>query len=64
MNKKIQNWRAPACYDYHIRYFDALVLLRCFLLNGELGLVFGWLYRKYGIQYAMIGHAGRISSPN
>ena len=35
-----------------------LVLLRCFLLNGGLGLVFGWLYRKYGIQYAMIGHAG------
>lgn len=35
-----------------------LVLLRCFLLNGGLGLVFGWLYRRYGIQYAMIGHAG------
>lgn len=35
-----------------------LILLRCFLLNGGLGLVFGWLYRKYGIQYAMIGHAG------
>lgn len=35
-----------------------LVLLRCFLLNGGLGLAFGWLYRKYGIQYAMIGHAG------
>lgn len=35
-----------------------LVVLRCFLLNGGLGLVFGWLYRKYGIQYAMLGHAG------
>lgn len=35
-----------------------LVLFRCFLLNGGLGLAFGWLYRKYGIQYAMIGHAG------
>lgn len=37
---------------------DALVIIRCFLYNGGLGLVFGWLYRKYGIQYAMIGHAG------
>lgn len=35
-----------------------LVVLRCFLLNGVLGLVFGWLYRRLGIQYAMIGHAG------
>lgn len=35
-----------------------LVLLRCFLLNGGFGLVFGWLYRRYGIQYAMIAHAG------
>lgn len=33
-----------------------LILLRCFLLNGGAGLVFGWLYRKYGIVYAMIGH--------
>ncbi len=35
-----------------------LVVARCFLLNGGLGLAFGWLYRKYGIQYAMLGHAG------
>ena len=34
-----------------------LLLVRCFLLNGGLGLFFGWLYRRYGIQYAMIGHA-------
>lgn len=34
-----------------------LVLLRCFLFNGGLGLFFGWLYRCFGIQYAMIGHA-------
>lgn len=33
-----------------------LILFRCFLLNGGFGLVFGWLYRKYGIAYAMIGH--------
>lgn len=35
-----------------------LILLRCFLLNGGFGLLFGWLYRKYGIQYAMVCHAG------
>lgn len=34
-----------------------LVLLRCFLLNGGFGLVFGRLYRRYGIQYAMLSHA-------
>ena len=35
-----------------------IVLIRCFLLNGGFGVVFGWLYRKYGIQYAMLGHMG------
>ena len=34
-----------------------LILVRCFLLNGGFGMLFGWLYRKYGIQYAMISHA-------
>ena len=34
-----------------------LLLFRCFLLNGGFGLIFGWLYRKYGIVYAMISHA-------
>lgn len=34
-----------------------LILFRCLLLNGGFGLVFGWLYRKYGIVYAMTGHA-------
>ena len=34
-----------------------LLFFRCFLLNGGFGLLFGWLYRKYGIVYAMIGHA-------
>ena len=34
-----------------------LILFRCFLFNGGFGLVFGWLYRKYGIVYAMMGHA-------
>lgn len=34
-----------------------MLLVRCFLLNGGFGLLFGWLYRKFGIQYAMISHA-------
>lgn len=33
-----------------------LLLLRCFLLNGGFGLLFGWLYRKYGIWYSMLSH--------
>ena len=33
-----------------------LLLVRCFLLNGAAGLVFGRFYRKYGIQYAMLAH--------
>lgn len=33
-----------------------LILVRCFLLNGGFGILFGWLYRKYGIQYAILGH--------
>ena len=40
-----------------------LILLRCFLLNGGLGLMFGHLYRKHGLRYAMIAHGGcHISS--
>lgn len=35
-----------------------LIVIRCFLLNGAFGLVFGELYRKHGIQYAFIGHMG------
>ena len=33
-----------------------VLLFRCFLFNGGLGLCFGYLYRKYGIGYAMIAH--------
>ena len=33
-----------------------LLILRCFLLNGAAGLLFGRFYRKYGIQYAMLSH--------
>lgn len=34
-----------------------ITLIRCFLLNGSAGLLFGWFYRKKGIQYAMVCHA-------
>ena len=35
-----------------------LILIRCFLLNGVFGLLFGYLYRKYGLRYLMLAHAG------
>lgn len=35
-----------------------MILFRCFLLNGGIGLLFGRLYRKYGIYSAMLAHAG------
>ena len=33
-----------------------VLIIRCFLFNGGIGLGFGYLYRKYGIGYAMISH--------
>lgn len=35
-----------------------IILARCFLLNGGFGLLFGRLYRKYGLRYSMIAHGG------
>ena len=35
-----------------------MLIFRCFLLNGGIGLLFGYLYRKYGLRYAMIAHGG------
>ena len=35
---------------------NSLIIIRCFILNGGFGLCFGYLYRKYGIGYAMIAH--------
>ena len=35
-----------------------LIIARCFLLNGGFGLLFGYLYRKYGLRYAMLSHGG------
>ena len=37
---------------------SAMIIFRCFLLNGIFGLAFGWLYRKWGLRYAMIAHGG------
>ena len=35
-----------------------VIIARCFILNGGFGLVFGYLYRRYGLRYAMIAHGG------
>ena len=35
-----------------------MIVLRCLLLNGAFGLAFGWLYRRFGLRYAMIAHGG------
>ena len=35
-----------------------IILFRCFLLNGGIGLLLGRLYRKHGIASAMAAHAG------
>ena len=37
MNKKIQNWRARACYDYHVRYFDASCAAPLLLAQRRIG---------------------------
>ena len=35
-----------------------MIIARCFLLNGIFGLLFGYLYRTYGLRYAMLAHGG------
>ena len=35
-----------------------MILIRCFVMNGGYGLLFGSLYIKYGIHYAMLAHSG------
>ncbi len=35
-----------------------MIIVRCLILNGGFGLLFGWLYRKYGLRYSMIAHGG------
>ena len=34
------------------------IILRCILLNGGFGLLFGYLDRRFGLRYAMIAHGG------
>lgn len=36
---------------------DLFIVVRCFVLNGVAGYLFGELFRKYGIGYAMTAHA-------
>jgi uncharacterized protein (DUF697 family) len=38
--------------------FSAIPIFRIIFLNSLGGIVFGWLYWKYGIEYAMISHFG------
>ena len=33
-----------------------MLLFRCFLFNGGFGMLFGWLYRKHGLHYAILSH--------
>ena len=33
-----------------------IIIIRCFIFNGGLGLAFGYLYRKYNIRYAIASH--------
>ena len=35
-----------------------MILARCILMNGAFGLLFGYLYRKHGLRYSMLAHAG------
>ena len=35
-----------------------IIIIRCFVMNGAFGLLFGRMYRKHGIGYAMLTHAG------
>lgn len=34
-----------------------IVVLRTLLLNGMLGVLYGWLYWRYGIEHAIVSHA-------
>lgn len=39
-----------------IGHLTPMLIFRSFLMNGAFGILFGRLYRKYGIQYAMLVH--------
>lgn len=38
-------------------HLDLFIVIRCFVVNGVAGFLFGELFRKYGIGYAMTAHA-------
>ena len=44
-------------YTMSVTALTPVVIMRCFIMNGGIGLLFGFLYRKYGIGYAMLSHA-------
>ena len=35
-----------------------LLIARCIIMNASLALLFGYLYRKHGLRYAMLAHGG------
>jgi membrane protease YdiL (CAAX protease family) len=37
---------------------SAVLIIRAVVLNGTAGLVFGALYRRYGLEWAMASHFG------
>ena len=44
--------------NFQILGDSLIIIVRCIVLNGGIGLLFGCLYRKYGLRYSMIAHAG------
>jgi len=36
--------------------FTPMIILQILLLNGSIGVAFGWLYWKYGLESAMLAH--------
>ena len=39
-----------------ITQLTVLLVVRTLVLNGVAGLVLGWLYRRYGLEWAMVSH--------
>ncbi len=58
LSEKVHLWKSfnPDKKAILMTSITPVILIRCFLFNGGLGLAFGHLYRKYGIGYAMIAH--------
>ena len=61
---KLEELKTSVIYPYNTSFCHyrkllcrTVYLVRCFLLNSAAGIVSGYFYRKYGIQYAMLSHA-------